>query len=321
MPITSIGSYVPTINGFKTHWSAVNLALGAGRPLILPGSVAIADLSDLGDDLQAFGLSIAGKLNDVEIARQSMELSKISLMSRLGEFNRKVRGFLGHTAFVTALPLVPGASSGPGTILAALDDMVTLWGKVNAATIPGFTGPLLLLNSYALATFSIDLTALKTAYATLQAADQEVTLERERRNVAQLRASAMLVDYRKAVIGTFDPLDALVISLPKLSPEPGSTPDAVRATGVWDVPTQQAKITFAASASANIDHYELRMSPGPTYSTENEAVVASLSPSDPVEFFTDAGLTSSGDVASFKVYVVTTIDNEAGSNAVAVARP
>lgn len=131
----------------------------------------------------------------------------------------------------------------------------------------------------------------------------------------------MLVDYRKAVIGTFDPLDALVISLPKLSPEPGSTPDAVRATGVWDVPTQQAKITFAASASANIDHYELRMSPGPTYSTENEAVVASLSPSDPVEFFTDAGLTSSGDVASFKVYVVTTTDNEAGSNAVAVARP
>ena len=321
MPISSIGSYVPTINSFVTHWAAANATLGAGGPLVLNGPVTIVDLSDLGDVLQAFALSIAGKLNDVEISRQNMELTKIELLSRLGEFNRKVRGFLGHTAFVTALPLVPGSTSGSGTILAALDDMTTLWAKINAATIPGFTGPLLLLNSHALATFSTDLTSLKTAYATLQAAEQEVTLERERRNVAQIKAYNVLLDYRKAVLGTFDPLDALVISLPKLSPEPGSTPDAVTATGVGDVPTQQAKITFTASASANIDHYVLRMSPGPTYSTENETVVASLSPSDPLEFFTDAGHTFSGDVASFKVYVVTTTDNEAGSNAVAVARP
>lgn len=321
MPISTIGSYVPTINGFVTHWSAANLALGAGGPLVLPGSVAIVDLTDLGDALQAFAFSIAGKLNDVEIARQSMELSKIALLSRLGEFNRKVRGFLGHTAFVTALPMVPGSTAGSGTILGAVDDMATLWAKINAATIPGFTGPLLLLSGYALATFSTDLTGLKTAYATLAAADQEVTLERERRNVAQVKAYSALVDYRKAVLGTFDPLDALVASLPKLTPDPGSTPAAVTATAVWEVATQQAKITFTASTDPNLDHYELRMSPGPTYSTENETVIASLSPADPREFFTDAGLMSSGDVASFKVYVVTTTGNEAGSNAVTVTRP
>jgi len=161
---------------------------------------------------------------------------------------------------------------------------------------------------------------LKTAYSTLQAADQEVTLERERRNVVQAKAYGILVDYRKAVLGTFDPLDALVASLPRLSPDPGSTPDAPTASGAWDVATQMAKITFTASTSANIDHYELRMSPGPDYSTENETVVASLSPSDPLEFVTNAGLTSPGDVASFKVYVVTTTGNEAGSNAVTVTR-
>ena len=321
MPISSIGSYVPTINSFVTHWSAANVALGAGGPLVLNGPVAIADLSDLGDVLQAFALSIAGKLNDVEISRQNMELSKLAVLNRLGEFNRKVRGFLGHTAFVTALPLVPGSTAGSGTILAGLDDMTTLWAKINAATIPGFTGPLLLLNSYALAPFSTDLTALKTAYATLQAADQEVTLERERRNVAQVKAYNVLLDYRKAVLGTFDPLDALVASLPKLSPEPGSTPDAVTATAVWDVATQQAKITYTASTESNLDHYELRMAPGPTYSTETETVVASLSPSDPREFFSDAGLTSPDDIASFKVYVITTTGNEAGSNAVTVTRP
>ena len=321
MPISTIGSYVPTMNGFLTHWSAANVALGAGGPLVLPGPVAVADLTGLRDSLQAFALSIAGKLNDVEIGRQGMELSKLALLSRLAEFNRRVRGFLSHTAFVAALPLVPVASSGPGTILAALDDLVTLWGKINAATIPGFTGPLLLLNSYAVATFSTDLTGLKTAYITFQAADQEVTLERERRNGTQMTAYTALVDYRKAVLGTFDPLDALVASLPKLTPDPGSTPDAVTATGVWDVPTQQAKITFTASTEQNLDHYELRMSPGPIYSTENETVVASLAPTDPREFLTDAGLTSSDDVASFKVCVITTTGNEAGSNAVTVTRP
>ena len=148
-----------------------------------------------------------------------------------------------------------------------------------------------------------------------------MTLERERRNVTQATAYTALVNYRKAVLGTFDPLDALVASLPKLTPDPGSTPDAVTATGIWDVPTQQAKITFTASTEPNLDHYELRMSLGPTYSTENETVVASLAPTDPREFLTDAGLTSSGEVASFKVYVITTSSNEAGSNAVAVTRP
>jgi hypothetical protein len=321
MPISSIGSYVPTINGFVTHWSAANAALGGEGPLVLNGPVTVSDLSDLGDTLQAFALSIAGKLNDVEIARQNLELSKIALLGRLGEFNRKVRGFLSHTAFVTALPLVPGSTAGSGTILAALDDMATLWGKINSAAIAGFTGPLMLLSGYALGAFSTELTGLKSAYAALSAADQEVTLERERRNVAQTKAYGILVDYRKAVAGMFDPLDAIVASLPKLTPDPGSTPDAPTAGGAWDVTTQMAKITFTASASANIDHYELRMSPGPSYSTENESVIASVSPPEPLEFLSDAGLTSPGDIASFKVYAVTTTGNEAGSNAVTITRP
>ena len=65
----------------------------------------------------------------------------------------------------------------------------------------------------------------------------------------------------------------------------------------------------------------MRFSPGPNYSTENETVVGSVPPADPLELFTDVGLTTSGDVASYKVYVITTTGNEAGSNAVTVTRP
>lgn len=320
MPISSISSYGPTIIGFVTHWTAVNVFLGAGGPLLLPGPMGVVDLSDLGVELQDFAISIAGKTNDVQIARRSLELSKIAILNRLGEFNRKVRGFLSHTAFVTALPYAPATNAGPGVVLAALDDMATLWAKINAATIPGFTGPLLLLGGYALAAYSTDLTALKAGYGTLGAGEQEETLERQRRKVALDRAYGLLVDYRKAVIGSFDPLDPLVGSLPKLTPDPGSTPDAPTATGAWDAATEMMKITYTASTAPDLDHYELRMCAGPDYSTENETVVASNSPTDPREFFTDGGLTSPG-VVSFKVYAVTATGNEAGSNAVTVTRP
>ncbi|MBC8115950.1 MAG: hypothetical protein H7062_16305 [Candidatus Saccharimonas sp.] len=321
MPISSISSYGPTITGFVTHWTAVNVFLGAGGPLLLPGPVGVVDLSDLGVELQNFAMSIAGKTNDIQIARQDLELSRIAILNRLGEFNRKVRGFLSHTAFVTALPYAPATNAGPGVVLAALDDMATLWAKINAATIPGFTGPLLLLGGYALAAFSTDLTALKAAYGTLGATEQEEALERQRRKVALDRAYDILVDYRKAVIGTFDPLDPLVGSLPKLTPDPGSTPDAPTATVVFDAATQMAKVTHTASTAADLDHYELRICVGPVYSTDDEIVVASNSPTDPREFFTDASFTSSGDVISCKVYAVTATGNEAGSNAVTVTRP
>ena len=49
-----------------------------------------------------------------------------------------------------------------------MDDMKSLWAKINAAAIPGFTGPLTLVGGYAIATFLTDLAALKTAYTTAQ---------------------------------------------------------------------------------------------------------------------------------------------------------
>jgi hypothetical protein len=47
MPLTGPTSYVPTINGFISHWEEVNLLLGAGGPLVLPGGITIAILTRL----------------------------------------------------------------------------------------------------------------------------------------------------------------------------------------------------------------------------------------------------------------------------------
>lgn len=92
------------------------------------------------------------------------------------------------------------------------------------------------------------------------------------------------------------------------------------ASGDWDGVTNKAVISWTESDNPNFDHYEVRMTPGATYDTENDAIVGNL-PAGVLELRTDAGLSISGDVASFKVYVILTTANEAGSNTVTIARP
>jgi hypothetical protein len=110
-------------------------------------------------------------------------------------------------------------------------------------------------------------------------------------------------------------------SLPRLTPQPGSTPDAVTANGTWDAAQNKARLTFTLSEATDFDAYELRMTPGPDYSAEDDVVVASSTDIQSLEFLTDAGLSVSGVTASYKVYVKTTTGNEIGSNTVVLTRP
>ncbi|MEX2176937.1 MAG: hypothetical protein WD872_21425, partial [Pirellulaceae bacterium] len=67
--------------------------------------------------------------------------------------------------------------------------------------------------------------------------------------------------------------------------------------------------------------YEVRMTPGPTYDADADTVVGNVPASGTPTFFTTAGLANSGDTASFKVFVILTTGNEAGSNTVTITRP
>ena len=320
MPISGPSSYVPTLNLFIPHWVDVNLALGAGGPLVLEDLTTIAILTGYRDQLDGFRGSIQGKLNDVQIAAGDVFARKTALLARIGEFNRKVRGTIGKSPFAAALGDVPSITSGEGVFLDPLDDMANLWPKINAATIPGFTGPLLLPGNYAVAAFLAELLALKTAYATQSTAEHEVTLERRLRDFIQDKARPALVLYRKAVAGAFAENDPLVLSLPGVTPEPGSTPDGVIASGTFDGTLVMGKITFTASTNPNLSQFQIRFCSGP-YSTETEVVIGNLSPTDPREFLTLDGLTASGDVATFKVYEILSTGNEKGSNTVTITRP
>ena len=130
----------------------------------------------------------------------------------------------------------------------------------------------------------------------------------------------MLKAYRQAVPTKFAATDPLVVTLPKLTPDAGSTPDAVLANGLWNVPTTQAKLTWDAPTSPDVVQLEVRWSPGPTYDATLEVVLANIAPTAPREYFTTQGLVAIGDVSNFKIYVLTATGNERGSNTVKITR-
>ena len=320
MAISGPASYIPTADAFISHWTDANATLGAAGPLKTKEGKAIADLIALRDDLEEFRDSVADKLNGVEIAIGFVTNQKKALVARAGEFNRKVRGSLGGSPFERALPAAPQESDGAAVVLEALADIKSLWPRINAATIPNFSPPLLMPDGYAVATFLTDLAALKQSYATLADAEQELKLERERRNDVQDLAYPIMRDYRTAVLGAFTPEHALVASLPRLTPEPGSTPDPVPLTGSFNETTNTVTFNWPASENPNLAKYQLRHCQGTTYSSETEIVIVDI-PAGTLTATTSVGVTAPGDEAVYKLFVILDTDNEAGSNPVSIIRP
>ena len=60
---------------------------------------------------------------------------------------------------------------------------------------------------------------------------------------------------------------------------------------------------------------------GPEWNEEDAVVIASHAPNEPREFLTSFGLSEPGVHMVFKVFVILTTGNEAGSAAVSVQRP
>lgn len=319
MPITGPASFVPTTELFLTHWGLADAALGLGNEVVLQGGVSRGVLQLRYDELVAKRLDLSGKLNIEETARGDIDLRKVALLLRLNQFNDTVRADFSGTKWERALPSVPGIGDGQGVFVPALEDGSTLWGQLNAGIVPA--PPVTLLGGYIQFAFALDTAALNTAYRDWRAAGVVAGLALQERNDIQDLIQPILVNYRKKLPTKFAKNHALVDSLPAVSPPPGATPDAVVATFAWDPVLVKVKITWTASTDADLSQYEVRFCAGPNYSTDVEGVIGNIQPSDPREFFTDTGLPAPGNVASFKVYVITTTGNEKGSNDVAVTRP
>jgi hypothetical protein len=318
MSISGPASYLPTADEFLAHWLAADTLLGAGNEIVLPGPVLRAGLQTARDALEAKRADVAAKLNVQEVARGDVEVKKAAAHLRINQFKEKVLALYPGSKWERALPRIPGLSEGQGNFVGPLDDMSTLWVLMNAnVAIPDVT----LLGAYTQVLFAAELVALKTAYVAYNGGQTVSTITREERNDLQDSIYQILKNYRQSLPTYFAKGHALVESVPRLTPEPGSTPDAVTAGGVWDAVLLKAKITWTQSTAADLFQYEIRFCAGPTYDTDTESVIGNVTPAAPREFFTDAGLAAAGNVASFKVYVVTATGNEKGSNTLSLTRP
>ncbi len=126
--------------------------------------------------------------------------------------------------------------------------------------------------------------------------------------------------YRLALPARAVQFPELVETMPALTPAGGHTPDAVRASAVFELPGQ-ARVTYEASADAALDQYALRGNPGSRYDDADAVRIATHTPEEAREFLSGFSLTQPGAQVAFNVYVVLKTGNEAGSKTVVVERP
>jgi hypothetical protein len=303
---------------FIGHWTEVNAAI-APSVLTLKGGYTLAMFTADRDAIQSEITGIESVDNDRQITSASRDIKKAGARERLSQYRFTVMGLLAGTPYANTLPLLPRFRANQAMFLKAMDDMANGWSRINTDTIPGFTPPLLLSGGYALADHIAAVADLRAAYLSSTNAEDNSQLKRSVRNALLGPAKERMIQYRNAVRGILPTGHPLLMTIPAVTPPPGSTPAAVKLDAVWNPATSKADLSWSASANPKLDHYSLRTAPAP-YKTADESVVAKL-PANQTEYSTDSGLLAPGSVAQFKVYVVLTTGNEKGSNTVSITHP
>jgi hypothetical protein len=324
MPITGNSSYIPTMNEFIAHWGQANASLAPSSLVIrLPDNTTRtrAQFIALRDTLQTEENEIIGCLSALQIQRGNIRLQKQALMAKFNMFVSLMDGYYQGTDFYDARPYAPTFHAGQEVFTRPLVDMMLLWEKLNSGPAPaGITLPLVLGDGTTQSTFASAVSALQFAYAEERNKAQLLTLARAKRNGTQRIAYETMKAYRAAVPGRLTAFPDIIEALPRLSPLPGHTPEAVNASAVFEAPNQ-TKVVYDASSDAMLERYELRGTVGEEYDEQDAVVIASRAPNEPREFVTSFGLNQPGTEVALKVFVILTTGNEAGSATMRVSRP
>lgn len=299
--------------------NAARVAAG-GTALVLADGYALAGLTT--DVAEIAAVITAGEdfENAISLAITNRDNRRVTLRERVIEFREAVEYRLKGSGYVRPLPDTPQPTASEQKFLKALDDMASLWVRINAdAGVPNFTPPLVLRGTFTLALFQTELAALRVNYKAVTDAENDARIARSQRDVLLPPLRDRFVLYRQAILVEYGPTHPFTTTLPEVYPQPGSTPASVPLTGTWNPATAQADFGWSESDNPNLDEYELRMSPGPTYAAA--ATVIAHIPAGTATFSTSEGLANSGDVASFKLFVKLTTGNEAGSNTITIIRP
>lgn len=330
MPISGNSSYIPTANDFLAHWQLV-LDAAPATPfkvkLLNDTLVARADFETMRNLLQSQDADVRAKLTYLDLARGTTEITKVKLLERLNQFIVKLDGKWQNTSFYTARPYAPGIRDGQKVFTDPMFDMMTLWASINAGPTPaGVTLPLVLPPTDLQAApmtqgeFASLLSTLQFQFADERRKLQEVTLSRADRDRTQAKMYVVMKIYREDLPSDMMAFPTLVETMPRLTPLPGHTPQPVNATATFEAP-DKSRIVYGESTDPTLYRYQLRGHVGTEYDEDYAEVIDNHAPGDPREFITSFGLSEPGVHMVFKVFVILTTDNEAGSAPMVVQRP
>ncbi len=319
MALGSVGTYLSTIDGFLAHWVSAEAKLG--KAIVLRGGMTRAGLTALRGTLEGAIVAVTDSFTDYTVAVGQKDVARAELIPLVAAFNRAVRGALTGTGYEHNLPDAPVGTVGQAELMKALSDVASRWGQIDNATIAGFTGPLTLAGGLNLGQFTAKVATLEAAYLALENAEVALSVVRKERDSQRALVKTALTSYRRRIVGLFAQGDAIVLSLPQVNPEPGSTPPAVSVSGVWDGASETARLTIIplTDPKVRVAHYEVRFCPGASYKTANEETIGRFG-EGATAFETSVGLASSGVSALFRVYTVTETGNEKGSTTVKITR-
>jgi hypothetical protein len=288
--------------------------------LKLEGALTRAGFITLKEFLDTFLIGFEDLENAREIGAAARDNLKGTLRQKLGQFRGMLRAVLPTSKYAAAAPVLPNFGADESKFLSPFDDAASLWLRINAdTTIAGFTPPLVIAG-LTQALFAADILACRAAYHAIREAENNLNVARKERQTLLDDAKERMVQYRAAVEGIFGPTHPLTLSLPALSPAPGSTPTPVVLSGALNPTTNQVEFNWPPSDNPDLEEYEMQMSDGATFDAATATVIGNI-PAGTTTFVTSTGVENPGDVASYKLFVRLTTGNAAGSNTVTITRP
>ncbi len=320
MAITSIDSYRDTTLAFFDNWETANAEMAPGA-LILGGNY---NRAAFGTDRTTMLTSMDSVLHLAQTFRTkaaARDTLKLNLTQRAIQLRLSIQAQILDAQIRKRAQTAPHVNSDIAKFTKPLKANAEIWEEINSDLAKfQLTAPLTLQGGYTLAEFQADIVASETL--TDQTATAERTLNTARGTLRnQLKAIyERMKQYRAAVMAQLPKNSPARQTLPRLTPKPGTKPPAVAVSGAWDAVISQARLTWLATDAKDLLKLQVRACVGPHYKPSEETIVADL-PGDAIQWQGDWGLTVPGNVASFKVYVMTTTDNENGGKAVKIVRP
>jgi len=326
MPLTTNGSYITVIDEVLAHWQQALTHLPPGKPLIVrlkekDESVTRANLVTLRGQLETQQGVVQDHRANYFINRGNIHNRKLALLGQFNGFVAMFDAYYPNTDYYDLRPYAPDLAAGKDAFCTPMGEAMIAWKKINEGEAPaGVTLPLVLDDATDQGTFASGISGLAFAYAAELPISADLKLARARRNRFQNRSRAILIGYREAAEGRLTQFPELLDTLPRITPLPGHTPEPVNASAIFVAPNS-SKIIWEPSNDAMLHSYQLRACAGPEWDDDDSEVKGTVFPGQPLEFVTSFGLNQPGAEVTWKVFVILTTGNEAGSAAMTVQRP